>query len=50
MPRDIITLACTECKERNYTGTRNKKLETQRREIKKYCSRCKTHTLHRETK
>ncbi|WP_372808057.1 50S ribosomal protein L33 [Pontiella sp.] len=50
MPRDIITLACTECKERNYTGTRNKKLETTRREIKKYCPRDKRHTLHRETK
>ena len=50
MPRDIITLACTECKERNYTGTRNKKLETGRREVKKYCPRDKKHTLHRETK
>jgi len=50
MPRDIITLACTECKERNYTGTRNKKLETVRREIKKYCPRDKRHTLHRESK
>jgi large subunit ribosomal protein L33 len=50
MSRDIITLACTECKERNYTGTRNKKLETGRREVKKYCPRDKKHTLHRETK
>ena len=23
--RDIITLACTECKQRNYTTTKNKK-------------------------
>ena len=23
--RDIITLACTECKRRNYTTTKNKK-------------------------
>ena len=29
MPREIITLACTECGDRNYTGTRNKKLETE---------------------
>jgi large subunit ribosomal protein L33 len=50
MSRDIITLACTECKERNYTGTRNKKLETGRREVRKYCPRDKKHTLHRETK
>ncbi|HBO87852.1 MAG: 50S ribosomal protein L33 [Pontiellaceae bacterium] len=50
MPREIITLACTECGDRNYTGTRNKKLETERREVKKYCPRLKKHTLHRETK
>ena len=50
MPGDIITLACTECKERNYTGTRNKKLETARREIKKYCPRDKQHPLPRQTK
>ena len=49
MPREIITLACTECGDRNYTGTRNKKLETERREVKKYCPRLKKHTLHRET-
>ena len=23
--RDIVTLACTECKQRNYTTTKNKK-------------------------
>ncbi|MBW2508112.1 MAG: 50S ribosomal protein L33, partial [Deltaproteobacteria bacterium] len=23
--RDIVTLACTECKRRNYTTTKNKK-------------------------
>jgi large subunit ribosomal protein L33 len=50
MPRDIITLACTECKERNYTSTRNKKNETARREVRKYCPREQKHTLHRETK
>ena len=48
--RSHIILACTECKERNYTGTRNKKTETQRREVKKYCPRDRRHTLHRETK
>ena len=25
MPRDIITLACNECKRRNYTSKKNKK-------------------------
>ncbi|MCF7848625.1 MAG: 50S ribosomal protein L33 [Kiritimatiellales bacterium] len=50
MPRDIITLACTECKERNYTGTKNKKLGAGRLEVKKYCPREQKHTLHREIK
>jgi large subunit ribosomal protein L33 len=48
--RIIIHLACTECKERNYTTNKNKRNDTQRIELKKYCPRCHTHTLHRETK
>ena len=28
--RDIITLACTECKRRNYSTTKNKKKTTER--------------------
>ena len=48
--RDIISLACTECQERNYTSTKNKRNDTQRLELKKYCPHCRKHTLHRETK
>ncbi len=48
--RDIIIIACTECKQRNYTTTKNKKQHTDRLELKKYCKFCRTHTLHRETK
>jgi large subunit ribosomal protein L33 len=50
MPRDIITLACTECKERNYTTTKNKRTLTERLELKKYCPRQRKHTVHREIK
>lgn len=50
MPRDLITLACTECKDRNYTTTKNKRTMSGRFEIKKYCPRLRKHTLHRETK
>lgn len=50
MPRDIITLACTECKERNYTATKNKKLTPGRLERSKYCPRDQKHTVHREIK
>ena len=48
--RDKIILACTECKQRNYTGTKNKKLHSGRVEHKKYCRFCNKHTLHRETR
>ncbi|MBI2413397.1 MAG: 50S ribosomal protein L33 [Deltaproteobacteria bacterium] len=48
--RDIITLACTECKRRNYSTTKNKKTIPDRLEIKKFCKFCKKHTVHKETK
>ena len=50
MPRDIVTLACNECKRRNYTSTRNKKTSPDRLELRKYCRFCRSHTVHRETK
>jgi large subunit ribosomal protein L33 len=48
--RDIISLACTECKRRNYSTTRNKKKSSERLELKKFCPWCRTHTVHKETK
>ncbi|MCX5862532.1 MAG: 50S ribosomal protein L33 [Desulfomonile sp.] len=48
--RDIVTLACTECKRRNYTTTKNKKSTPDKLQFKKYCRHCRFHTLHRETK
>lgn len=45
-----ITLACTECKQRNYDTMKNKKNDPDRLEMKKYCRFCRKHTLHRETK
>lgn len=48
--RDKVTLACQECKNRNYTTTKNKKTTTGRIELKKYCKFCKTHTTHKETR
>ena len=48
--RTRITLACTECKNRNYDTTKDKKTHPDRVEMKKYCPFCKTHTLHKETK
>ncbi|MGC9363465.1 MAG: 50S ribosomal protein L33 [Fidelibacterota bacterium] len=48
--RDIIILECTECKRRNYTMDKNKKLHPARVEYKKYCRWCKKHTIHKETR
>ena len=48
--RTRITLACTECKNRNYNTTKDKKAHPDRMETKKYCRFCKTHTMHKETK
>lgn len=45
-----ITLACTECKQRNYNMTKEKKNHPERLETKKYCKFCRKHTLHKETK
>ena len=38
MPREIITLQCGDCKERNYSTTKNRKTTTERLEMKKFCS------------
>ncbi len=48
--RILITLACSECKERNYTSTKNKRNDPARMELQKFCPRCREHRLHRETK
>ena len=45
-----ITLACSECKQRNYNTMKNKKNDPDRLEMNKYCKFCKKHTLHKETK
>ena len=45
-----ITLACTECKQRNYNTIKNKKNNPDRLEMNKYCPFCRKHTLHKESK
>lgn len=48
--RIVITLACTECKSRNYVTQKNKKNDAERLALRKYCPRCREHREHRETK
>jgi len=45
-----ITLACQECKQRNYNTKKNKKNNPDRLEMNKHCRFCRKHTLHKETK
>ncbi|MBW2617311.1 MAG: 50S ribosomal protein L33 [Deltaproteobacteria bacterium] len=48
--REIIQLACSECKRRNYSTTKNKRQTPDRIALKKYCPFDRRHTLHREVK
>ncbi len=55
MPREIITLECTEARKlgkppSRYTTTKNKKTKTERLELMKYNPFLRRHTLHREIK
>jgi large subunit ribosomal protein L33 len=50
MPRELVVLACAECKRRNYTTDRNKKSGSGRLEITKYCRFDNKRTVHKETK
>ena len=45
-----VTLACQECKQRNYNTMKNKKNDPDRLEMSKYCRFCKKHTSHKETR
>jgi large subunit ribosomal protein L33 len=50
MMRVKITLACGECKQRNYNSMKNKKNNPERLEMNKYCRFCRKQTAHKETK
>ena len=50
--RIVVTLACTDCRSRNYTTSKNRIKHQARLELRKYCARptCRKHTQHREAK
>ena len=48
--RDLITLACQQCKRRNYHTSKNKSRTPDKLELKKFCRFCRAHTVHRESK
>ncbi len=48
--RSTISLACEECKRRNYTTYKNKRNDPDRLELRKYCPWDRKHTVHKEAK
>lgn len=55
MPREIITIECTEARKlgkspSRYTTTRNKKTKTEKLELKKFNPALRKYTVHREIK
>jgi large subunit ribosomal protein L33 len=55
MPREIVTLECSEARKEGkspsrYMTSRNKKLQPDKLEIKKYNPFLRRHTLHKEVK
>ena len=48
--RDIVILKCTDCGDKNYTTTKNRKTAQGKLELKKFCPRTRTHEIHRESK
>ena len=48
--RSVVTLACSECKERSYATSKNKRNDPDRLELNKYCPRCRKHYMHREVR
>ena len=55
MPREIVTLECSEARKEGkspsrYMTTRNKKTQTEKLELRKYNPHLRRHTLHKEIK
>jgi large subunit ribosomal protein L33 len=48
--RILVTLACEECKRRNYITEKNRINDRDRLELRKYCPWDRKHTVHREVR
>lgn len=48
--RQLINLACTDCRERTYWTQKNRRNDQNRLELNKFCPRCRRHTPHREVR
>ena len=48
--RITVSLECTECKRRNYSTRKNRRNTPEKITAKKYCTSCRGHYPHKETK
>lgn len=48
--RIAVTLACEDCKRRNYQTNKSKRNNPDRIVLRKFCKWCRAHTSHRETR
>ncbi|PLV56590.1 50S ribosomal protein L33 [Thermotoga sp. SG1] len=47
--RVLVALKCSKCGNKNYYTTKNKDKRA-KLELRKYCPKCNSHTIHNETK
>ena len=48
--RIAVTLACEDCKRRNYQTNKSRRNSPDRIELRKFSRWCKRHTAHKETR
>jgi large subunit ribosomal protein L33 len=54
--RDYVSMECAECKNRNYRTSKQSKPRggsnqpIAKLELKKFCKKCRVHTVHKERK
>jgi large subunit ribosomal protein L33 len=48
--KKYIKLKCSECDRINYYTNKSNRSKEKKIELKKFCSWCKKHTLHKEAK
>ncbi|MBI2871879.1 MAG: 50S ribosomal protein L33 [Chloroflexi bacterium] len=48
--RVLITLACSDCRERTYHTEKNRRNDPNRLELRKFCPRCRAQKAHREVR
>jgi len=50
MPATKIVMRCSECNENNYYTKKNRQNVPDNLTLRKFCSRCRKHTEHKETR